>query len=111
MTSLGEHLTGMAKLAPPDLLAIVRPIVSGWMTRQLLRMEQLLDAHDRKPAPWADDARRFIESLTRSVDHEPQLGRERDRLAACGQVLIAWPQLIQAAERIQERQESLLVGG
>jgi hypothetical protein len=119
LVALGGHLCALARLPVGELLALIRPIVCSWIVRQMLFVEEMLEAHGGKPSHWADDARRHLDELVASLGRGPiatsrddgfDLDQARTRLGTCGELLQAWPLLVQAADRVRQRGDSLLVG-
>lgn len=96
LRALGEHLTELGTLPTPDFQDLARQIL--WLraghTMDLLeaRLEQLKGAAPQ----WSADLRAALDGLRASLTSVPA-EEDRDRIAAYGRLLRAWPELIDAA--------------
>jgi hypothetical protein len=115
---LGRHLEDVASVSPVEFLAFVRercwPNVQG----RIALLQELFKAHGRRPAYWAADCDRHIASVLRAAT-EPSfgipvdllegrssseaLGLIREMVRRFGQLLAAWPDVVDAAATLRSR--------
>jgi hypothetical protein len=122
LTRVGRHLQEIGSLAPRDFDAFVQARWRAEACRLIAVLDANLSRHPNASAAWVQDTRTFIalfrQSLTGrecGVPLDLTLGRSMDdarRLAqkivrTFGELIVAWPALIDAARRLRERGQRL----
>lgn len=117
--SVGRALVHAAARSPGDFVELVWHHVVRGRTHDLMLLENVLRAHGGQPAWWASDVRSVFDNLhhllTRpAIAHPHDLARvygaERAmielqaRARRYGELLVAWPDLWEAARRLAENQ-------
>jgi hypothetical protein len=116
LEALGSYLARIGALPLPRFEELLRSLWVAEMSRYGTHLEELLLLHGGEPDYWAEDVESHLEAIRKRVAGGPRLGPEdvaervgeEGALAACqamaaryGQLLEAWPALIQAARRLQ----------
>lgn len=111
LRALGEHLVALASLPTTAFFEAVEHETRQQKALYVEHLERLLDAYDHRPRPWADDVRRHLDLLARSLatpelfvplelreHHSLPHARERARdiVHRYGRLLRAWPELVAA---------------
>jgi hypothetical protein len=111
LRALGRHLVALASLPVAAFFEVVEHETRRQKACYVEHLEQLLVQHDHRPRAWADDVRRHLELLSRSLGtpalfvplelrerHPLPRARERaqDIVRRYGRLLEAWPELVAA---------------
>lgn len=111
MRALGQHLVSLGELPVAALFDVIEAETRTQKQRYADHLQQLLRRHDGRPRWWADDVRRHLQLLRRSLESDalcvPLELRERHSLprarqlvrtivARYGRLLRAWPELVEA---------------
>jgi hypothetical protein len=111
LRALGEHLVALAELSVTAFFEVVENEMHRQKMLYAEHLERLLDAYDHQPRAWADDMRRHLDLLARSLatpelfvplelrEHHP-LPRARELAQGIvhryGRLLQGWPELVAA---------------
>jgi len=124
MARLGLYLADFAALPVRDFVEAVTVWTAKLLGRQILALENRLHQNGAKPAYWAADVRSFVECTRRLVasgDHSVPADLERyysresawDVLQSImrqyGRLLQVWPELMNAARRLNASGEGLIL--
>jgi hypothetical protein len=118
LRALGRTLAEWGALPRPAFEERVRLHVGEQRARLAARLEGLLKRHDGQPGFWAEDVRRVLEAVPDErfavpLDLEEALGYEAARermprlLRRLGELLRAWPDLVEAARELRRQEEGL----
>ncbi len=122
LRAVGRTLAGWGALPLAEFEELVKLHAGGQRARLAARLEGQLQRHDGQPGYWADDVRRVLgamqeglldERFTVPVDLEQALGYDSARqamprlLRRLGALLLAWPDLVEAARALRRRGERL----
>jgi glycosyltransferase involved in cell wall biosynthesis len=118
MRSLGSHLQEMKALSGEDFRAYVRSAVEPMLILSIQQLEAAIDRHSSQPAFWIKDALNIRESAINALnthnygsptDLEFTFGETsgeglfREFIQEFGTLLIAWPDLVRASERLHQQ--------
>ena len=116
LADLGKHLRAMGSLSYPDFEARIRNVQRVRNFAFITALHGQLQTYGASPDFWADDVRRMIELLSKAstgvgylVPRDLLQGRDADAACRLGQELVgkfgelldAWPTLVDAAKRLR----------
>jgi hypothetical protein len=114
LPALGRYLVALASAAPADFDALVRRLWAAELSAYTLRLEQLLVHFQGEPLYWAEDVEAVLEAAGEQAEASPgleiidlpkggegQAGRVLSLVRRFGELLIAWPALVEIARRLQ----------
>lgn len=115
-TDLGKHLRWLGSLSYPDFEAWVRTTQHVRNFAFITALHGQLQTYGASPGFWADDVKRMIEVMSKAstdadylVPQDLRQGRDADTARRLGQELVgkfgelleAWPTLVDAAKRLR----------
>jgi glycosyltransferase involved in cell wall biosynthesis len=106
LAHMSQHLASLADLPPSDLIALLRPAMASWVSREMVALERLHREQNAHSSPLAEDTRRYLDALISGIEEPiaPVLVHElQQRLRRFGCLLSAWPDLIHAAVKLREK--------
>lgn len=113
MRKLGAHLSTVGGLPPPDFEEFTRVHLLRLWASQAAQMERLLSRYGDSPGYWAEDARRHLDVLRKTLTRpdvihprdpaggagpEESLASVRRLMYDFGQLLCWWPSIFEAAK-------------
>ena len=119
---LGDRMRCWGETSEREFLAVARSVLLRMMTGSAARMQALIEGPARKVEYWRDDLVRLLEGLWRGVagDRHPIPVDVEDRVGVdaalaktqhvgrdYGALLVAWPALVRAEERLRGRGQGL----
>jgi len=114
---MGERLVEVSHISHADWLNLTQELYLRNAAGEVRQLEELLDRYDEKPSYWAKDVHDYIDLVTRSgpdiANVHPQELRQthsleeagvfqRSFLGSYGELMIAWPEIWQAARELKE---------
>jgi hypothetical protein len=110
LRAVGRHLVALTQLDARELEGIVRQQVLKQTVAETEWIEQWLRDHRHRPTFWAQAVRRVLEGMRRSMlDPDVVLpegwprGAFQGLVSSYGQLLVAWPDLLDAARTLRAR--------
>lgn len=115
---LGRRLTALGSLEPGEFDEFLRLHLWRRAAAYAAALETLLRVHGESPRFWADDVKRTLDTLRAALPKEDYAvprdllaGRDADEARALtrrlvlkfGQLLEAWPEIVDAAKRLRAR--------
>jgi amino acid adenylation domain-containing protein len=120
--ALGRFLTDLGQASPADFWARADELVRERAQEELERQIETLAAHEDAPKSWQRDLSTFIDLRRRSIggpdfavpldlsmDEGTEGARElgREFILAFGELLTAWPDIVAAADTLNQRERPL----
>ena len=119
MRLLGRYLRDMTASSPAEFLAFIRERAWSGVQGQVAAFQGLLAEYGRQPAYWADDCDRYLADLVASTT-EPAFGipvdllegrspdealaRAMDLVRRFGELLMVWPDVVDAAASLRDKE-------
>jgi len=117
LDELGRHLQGLGRLSRSDFVELI--CLQRWQARGALatHLDRLLTRYDALPEAWAADVEALLEQLHERVfqvatvaptdlprdSDDERIAMSQHLLFRFGEVLQAWPSLVNAARRLREQ--------
>lgn len=124
LRALGQHLVDISSMRLADFEEFAR--IHLWQIQSLYvsKLEEELQAYEDWPDLWVEDLQKYLDSIRDAIrkpdyivpsDGRPGLSTHETRLASLrllrkfGELLIVWPDVIEKARQLREREQRLAV--
>jgi hypothetical protein len=118
IAGLGECLAEFAQLPPTEFWRLMNTAARNMAAQRAQIMDQLVRAHGSEPCYWVADIRRFCNELEAAIVKPvflipPELpgsdsqGRAQDYVRRFGELLAAWPEIVDCTKELQRRGTAL----
>jgi hypothetical protein len=120
LRDIGGHLTAIGTAHRDEFIEIVRAKSIARTVTRIRRLEASLQQHGERPRFWAERVRRHVRHLTTAVRSAEQAlptdvrgsgdgwVRAQRLIGRFGALLIAWPDLLEATRRLEQKGSGLL---
>lgn len=124
LRALGQHLMDIGSMALADFEEFARMHVWQLQSSYISKIEDELQDYEELPDLWIEDVEKYLDSMREALrgpdyiipyDVRPGLSSNEARLASLrlvtkfGELLRAWPDVIEKAKQLSDREERLTV--